>query len=440
MQITSDSKFLGYIEITSTGQIKDLNFVAQKLLQISPVKAKNQDLASLFHFHAGQSNYKNKNGSFVASCPSIPEKEIHGFVEGHEVIFYVHERPSFESSLATTFSSLELDDKIYRLNLISNLLKTLSDVIELKEILRNYAEFVCENLFVQAAAIYCVSDNDKVFFEDFIELDSSLDYRNQRQKMHGFMRKNQVEMFKDFRFQKHDEMNPALREAYEQDSTPLTGVLQVPIFSGSIFLGSLHFLNYEQRALFNAKEIEMIKMTLEQIKPFINNSLNYSMAMTDELTKVYNKRMFNLYLEKYFSHYKQGKLENLCLLLFDIDHFKKVNDTYGHSGGDVVLHNFANELSQSVRAGDSIFRIGGEEFAILLKESKDNALSIAQRIFSNLAKRDYQVSAEKTIKVTASCGLTHSKDSDASYHVFFDRADQLLYRSKHEGRNRITLD
>lgn len=439
MQLQLENHFIGFIVTTPDGKIENANAVAATILGLEPSQLKGLHFKDLFQISKNLENFEQKKGDFTAQSHLQPHALFHFNAEGAELAFYINPlRGMMEGSLTQTFNSLELDEKIYQLELISNLLKKLGDLIEMKEVLRNYAAFICEQLFIQAASVYCLSDQQKIYFEDFIEFDGSLDFKNQRQKMHVIMKADPKELFEIFRYMSYEDMSPGMKAAYEQREAQLIGVLQVPIFSKTTFLGCLHFLIYEPRAKISQKEIGLIEMTLQQIKPFIDNSLNYRLAMTDELTKTYNKRMFNLYLEKYFDLFKQEKMNHLCLLLFDIDFFKKINDTYGHSGGDLVLHDFARVLGQSVRAGDTIFRIGGEEFAIILKESKDVALMIADRIFQNLAQKKFAVGHEKWITVTSSCGLTNALSSDTEIGDIFDRADLLLYKSKHEGRNRIS--
>lgn len=439
MRLQLDNHFIGFIVTNNQGKIQNANAVAISILGLELSQLKDLHFQDLFQISSGLENLKKGTGHFLAQSHLQPKVQFHFNAEGSEIAFYTTRlHGKIEESLTQTFNSLELDEKIYQLELITNLLKKLGDLIETKEVLRNYAAFICEQLFIQAASVYCISDQQKIYFEDFIEFDGSLDFKNQRQKMHIIMKSDPKESFEIFRYLNYDEMSSGMKAAYEQREVQLVGIMQVPIFSKTIFLGCLHFLIYEPRSKISQKEINLIEMTLLQIKPFIDNSLNYRLAMTDELTKTYNKRMFNLYLEKYFSLFKQEKMNHLCLLLFDIDFFKKINDTHGHSGGDLVLHDFARVLAQSVRAGDTVFRIGGEEFAIILKESKDVAVMIADRIFQNLALKRFVVGHEKSIHVTSSCGISAALLTDIETSDIFDRADLLLYKSKHEGRNRIS--
>ena len=126
-----------------------------------------------------------------------------------------------------------------------------------------------------------------------------------------------------------------------------------------------------------------------------------------------------------------------CLALMDIDHFKKINDTYGHESGDRVLMAVANHLSRSLRSFDDAWRWGGEEFLLCLKESDLIAGGLAlERLRSGLEKLTIKLSSGDTVTVTASFGIvTATKDS--KIEGLLEQADKALYRAKNEGRNRI---
>jgi two-component system cell cycle response regulator len=128
----------------------------------------------------------------------------------------------------------------------------------------------------------------------------------------------------------------------------------------------------------------------------------------------------------------------LCLLMCDIDHFKQVNDTYGHQAGDIVIKTIAIILKDTFRVTDLIARYGGEEFTILLNDvTVDEAMYIAERVRKKIESIDFKIKTEtKPIKKTISIGLTNYKIGE-SISEFIERADKAMYQAKESGRNRI---
>lgn len=158
-------------------------------------------------------------------------------------------------------------------------------------------------------------------------------------------------------------------------------------------------------------------------------------SVLDGLTKAFNKANMNLILEKLLYNALRYK-DDLSLILLDIDHFKKINDTYGHLAGDLVLIELANIIRESIRKSDIFGRIGGEEFLIALPNTKIvGALKFAKRLKNSIEKKEF-IFDNKKIYITVSMGIT-SIQSDDSLYSFLSRADEALYDAKRKGRNRV---
>jgi diguanylate cyclase len=128
-----------------------------------------------------------------------------------------------------------------------------------------------------------------------------------------------------------------------------------------------------------------------------------------------------------------------CVAIADIDHFKNVNDTYGHDAGDRVLASIADHISRSLRAHDDAFRLGGEEFLLCLKEADLAAgLTVVERLRKGLREKPIAVAEGKAVPVTVSFGLTVC-GRGVTAHELLRRADVALYRAKSEGRNRVVV-
>ncbi len=162
-------------------------------------------------------------------------------------------------------------------------------------------------------------------------------------------------------------------------------------------------------------------------------------ANTDQFTKAYNKTYFNKSLEL---EVKKSKITGspLSLLIFDLDHFKKLNDNHGHDAGDYVLKEMAGIIrAKGIREGDVFARYGGEEFCILLpKTNLKNAFEIAERL-RKLVEQHQFVYDSKRLPVTASIGVADYRQGVNSGTDLFKRADAGVYKSKEGGRNQVNF-
>jgi len=163
------------------------------------------------------------------------------------------------------------------------------------------------------------------------------------------------------------------------------------------------------------------------------------LARTDVLTGVTNRRHFFELAETQFAR-AQRYNHALAVMMIDIDHFKQVNDRYGHLAGDLVLQMVARECQEHLRSTDIFARYGGEEFIGLLPEQDtDGAIETAERIRRMIEQAEAEFEAQ-SIHVTASIGLALIRnEKDLTLERLIDRADQALYQSKSDGRNRVTI-
>ncbi len=161
------------------------------------------------------------------------------------------------------------------------------------------------------------------------------------------------------------------------------------------------------------------------------------LARIDELTQLHNRRAFDEALLRVHANVLRGAGEG-ALLTLDIDHFKQINDTYGHAAGDAVLRSFAANVRKSLRMSDQLYRIGGEEFAVLLPQTDAAmAIDLANRIREAVAAQPI-VYREHEIAVTVSVGIARFA-SELGPSETLEAADAALYRAKAEGRNRVVL-
>ncbi|HCL56864.1 MAG TPA: hypothetical protein DHW82_07630 [Spirochaetia bacterium] len=178
--------------------------------------------------------------------------------------------------------------------------------------------------------------------------------------------------------------------------------------------------------------LEESRLQKEQIERM--NKLLKVKSITDPLTEIYNRGyLFNV-LHREIERVKRYD-EDLSLIMFDIDFFKRINDTYGHMVGDEVLKIVVNTIKKRIRTSDMLSRYGGEEFVVLLTNTnKDNAQRVAEQIRDNIESMTFKTKDGDKIKLTISAGITAYQKGE-ELDDFFVRLDEALYAAKHNGRN-----
>jgi len=160
------------------------------------------------------------------------------------------------------------------------------------------------------------------------------------------------------------------------------------------------------------------------------------MASTDSLTRIYNRRVFREWCEREFDR-SVGNGTPFSLLMMDLDHFKRINDRYGHRGGDEVLLAVVQIMQDSIREIDTLGRWGGEEFVALLPGTcMDEAQIVAERVRRNVEQLVLNID-EANIGVTVSLGIATLRGREDGLDAMFVRADRALYLAKESGRNQV---
>jgi diguanylate cyclase (GGDEF)-like protein len=217
------------------------------------------------------------------------------------------------------------------------------------------------------------------------------------------------------------------------DMKPYSQILE----EANVELGKLN-LSYEQLVIELRQEKKKVESLASELKG-ANEKLR-SLAFTDGLTGLYNHRFFQDMLDREMNRVERYS-RSLSLILIDIDHFKNVNDTYGHPQGDAVLSSIAKLFEDTIRRPDMAARYGGEEFAIVLPETNTKgAVVLAERLRKLVEDKEFPVE-DKLIRVTISLGVT-TYDSSAGKKTkdeVIAAADKALYNSKGTGRNKLSL-
>ncbi len=215
-------------------------------------------------------------------------------------------------------------------------------------------------------------------------------------------------------------------------------VFVLPLLFERDLLGIIAIISEETNA-FNPYQIELLKVLGNQASISIANAKFHEeiekLAITDGLTGLFNHRHFQERLKQEF--HRLGRFpEPISLLIIDIDHFKEINDTYGHPVGDSVLKDVSDIIKKTIRNIDVPARYGGEEFAvILIGTNARGALKMAERLRKAVMKKVF--SAErKDFQITVSIGLSTRRDTIRNKEEFIEEADKALYHAKKTGRNR----
>jgi diguanylate cyclase (GGDEF)-like protein len=178
----------------------------------------------------------------------------------------------------------------------------------------------------------------------------------------------------------------------------------------------------------------------------VNRARLLRSGFTDVLTGWHNRRYFQVRIKEELARSRREQCHLACLML-DIDHFKRVNDTWGHAAGDAVLQEFANRIDAEIRANDVAARYGGEEFVVLLPSTDiASATLLAERIHKAVSREPYELPGGDSVDITASIGIDgvcpdpKADDLKTIGDSLLARADVALYRAKSGGRDQIAVD
>ena len=222
---------------------------------------------------------------------------------------------------------------------------------------------------------------------------------------------------------------------------PFAELLIFPLIRSNNVLGTI-IAGSQENFIFTPDRIKLFRVISNHIAVSIENALNYrrvnEMATTDALTGLYNRRVFFQRLKEAIARATRHK-KPIALIMSDIDHFKHVNDTYGHPMGDQVLKIVSKILEDTLRETDTIARYGGEEFVIILEDTDSpDAFQLTER-FRNLIEAQQFKSDTKTFNITMSAGIAIFPQDSEEEKTLLDKADQALYWSKTNGRNQCTI-
>ena len=207
-----------------------------------------------------------------------------------------------------------------------------------------------------------------------------------------------------------------------------------------VFSLSGEFEAMRQRMELLRKHPDLSQMEPELLEQIKRQAQEFALqARLDALTGLANRRAFDESLARECARARRTQLP-LCLVLLDIDHFKQINDQYGHAAGDKVLRDFALLCQQSIRDTDLLGRYGGEEFILVLPEiDLQTAILSAERIRMTVAQYNFTLTSGTVLQLSCSIGIAMYLPERDDLDKLLLRADQALYQAKHQGRNRCAV-
>jgi two-component system cell cycle response regulator len=234
------------------------------------------------------------------------------------------------------------------------------------------------------------------------------------------------------RSQQHTKYTPVVLVAEECDEDKLAKALELGVNDYIITPFDYHELK--------ARLLTQLRWVYYQEHMQNVYQASIDMALTDELTGLYNRRYFSKHLAKLLQYNEREKKSEVVMMM-DIDHFKSINDTFGHDAGDIVLQEVSQLMKNAVRESDFVARMGGEEFVIVMPNSRMSiGLQVAERVRSCIEAHKFIIADGREIQVTISIGVVSSFGyRDFNSDILLKAADEALYNSKTTGRNRISV-
>jgi diguanylate cyclase (GGDEF)-like protein len=242
-------------------------------------------------------------------------------------------------------------------------------------------------------------------------------------------------------------VDPIVKEVRDNlISIGIRSIMVIPIHYSEKAIGALYLRTSRKEKKFSEKELKISQVIASMAAVALNNARLFNiikeekdllekMAVTDDMTRLYNHRFFVRRLKEEYKRSERYKT-NLACIMIDIDNFKNVNDTYGHQAGDIVLQEIARIIKRCVRETDVVARYGGEEFAVILPHTgNEAAVNLANRI-RNAVKKSRSDSLEPDVSITVSIGVsTYPHPEVNNMDDLIRKADDGLYQAKSHGKD-----
>jgi diguanylate cyclase (GGDEF)-like protein len=219
----------------------------------------------------------------------------------------------------------------------------------------------------------------------------------------------------------------------DSEKSYVRSIACIPMVVYNDVIGVINVTNKRHDKAFTDEDVEMLKAVADQAAVAINKAQLWDMAVTDSLTGLYVRRYFLVKLQEEL--HRAERYDNiLSIVMADLDHFKNINDTYGHDAGDRVLKAIGKFLQQNIRDVDMVARYGGEEFVIMIPEAANDAAHI---LSERLRKQMSELKIEDLPPITISLGIATYPFDGSDLADLIKKADAAMYAAKRDGRNRV---
>jgi diguanylate cyclase (GGDEF)-like protein len=334
----------------------------------------------------------------------------------------------------------ELEEASLRGRLLYELSFSVAKERKVDALSRRLVEGVTQLIGVEQSILYLVNEDDAVVFVASHGVDID------RQRFMGPVRN--IGMLAAAYSAKQPVVMEELRLHPQWVATPwlharARHVLCVPLTMQGRVEGALCLINKLDSRAFTHEEINTVSTLAVHVGVAIDNARflerKEQEAVTDSLTGLYNHMEFQKQLAEELERSHRYANE-FSLLMLDLDHFKMVNDTYGHQVGDSILKKMAHDLRSQLRSIDKVFRYGGEEFAVILPETGEKgAKVISEEIHRRIAANSYGMATDRSLKITVSIGVSSFPQDAEHREELVGTADQALFSAKRAGRNRVVM-
>ena len=346
-----------------------------------------------------------------------------------------------DSSQKQLEQTIQYEKKIYDLEQLLDIAKSFCQNLDFSNLLESIVYICMAQMHVLGAEIFV---RDLITNENFV-LETSKDFFSETKTMIPVNTPIATILLSEKRPLTFDELKKNctncehIKILAELNPTLIVPLIQKNHLNGMLLLQER--IAIEDDATYSEYEINQIMSIASLASVAINNAALLEMSSTDMMTHLKLKYyFFNLLTEAIDAAFLNK--QQIAVIMFDIDFFKKFNDTYGHECGDFVLKSVADLIRKNLREADIASRYGGEEFtALLIDAGKDEAMVVAERIRSTINEHDF-VYNDQHLHVTISGGVSvfdAETNLVSSPNEFVNQADQGLYMSKNNGRNRVTF-
>ncbi len=340
-----------------------------------------------------------------------------------------HIPPTANDALARDYESLHrsylaLRREVDQLSTLREIGLAIAGILDLNEVLASIARVVQGELEVRRLTLYEVSQDTQTLQPIIAQYGDDLIRKNRLQEESASLRGTTLG-------------TALLNRNVVIETNAFGSVADIPLVANNELLGMMRLEDRRDGRPFCDDDAALFRLLASHIAVAIANARLYALAVTDGLTGLYVRRYFDLRMDEEF-HQARRYGRAFSLLLFDIDHFKRINDVHGHPTGDAALRTFADLLRRNTRRADVCCRYGGEEMAVILPETRlQDAVPLAEKLCDVVRKHPFPRQDGAHLQLTTSIGVAEYCSAFESASDVVRAADHVLYKAKESGRDRV---